>query len=113
MTVSRGEIWLANLNPQKRNNEVGKTRPVLVIQSDFLNRTDYENVIVVPLTTKLIDDAAPLRMRIRKRENLQRDSDLLIAHIRSIDKNRLIEKLASVSSKEMQEMKRYLDEILE
>jgi mRNA interferase MazF len=28
----RGEIWLANLNPNKKNNEVGKTRPVLIIQ---------------------------------------------------------------------------------
>ena len=30
MMVSRSEIWLANLNPVKKNNEMGKVRPVLV-----------------------------------------------------------------------------------
>ncbi len=34
VTVSKGQIWLANLNPVKKNNEVGKVRPVLIFQSD-------------------------------------------------------------------------------
>ena len=37
MMVSRGEIWLANLNPTKKNNEMGKVRPVLIYQNDELN----------------------------------------------------------------------------
>ena len=34
MMVSRGEIWLTNLNPTKKNNEIGKVRPVLIYQND-------------------------------------------------------------------------------
>ena len=38
MMVSRGEIWLANLNPTKKNNEMGKVRPVLNYQNDELKQ---------------------------------------------------------------------------
>ena len=38
MMVSRGEIWLANLNPTKKNNEIGKVRPVLIYQNDELKQ---------------------------------------------------------------------------
>ena len=38
MMVSRGEIWLANLNPTKKNNEMGKVRPVLIYQNDELKQ---------------------------------------------------------------------------
>ena len=31
--MKRGEVWVANLNPT-RGREVGKIRPVLVIQGD-------------------------------------------------------------------------------
>ena len=79
MTVSKGDVWLVNLNPQKRANEVGKVRPALIIQSDFLNRSKLKTVIVLPLTTQLIDDAEPLRVRVNKREKLRQDSDVLVA----------------------------------
>ena len=111
--ASKGEIWLANLNPQKKNNEVGKTRPVLIIQSDLLNASSYPTTIIIPLTTHLIDDAKPLRVRIKKKEKLQKNSDALIAHIRSIDNARLIEKLACITNKELQEIFDCLYEVLD
>ena len=113
MTVSRGEIWLANLNPSKRNNEVGKVRPVLVWQSDLLNHSAYPTVIIFPLTTSLVDDTEPLRMRIQKRERLDKDSDMLIAQIRAVDKSRLIEKLATVTDEEIRRIKLLFDEVTE
>lgn len=112
MTAYRGEIWLANLNPSKRANEIGKTRPVLVFQNDELNKSDYATTIIIPLTTSLIDDAEPLRYRIDKRDKLEKDSDLLVAHIRSIDNNRLIQKVATLSKNEMNKIKKLLDEVL-
>lgn len=112
MMVFRGEIWLANLNPQKKANEIGKTRPVVIIQNNILNQDNYPTVVVLPLTTVLIDDAEPLRMRIKKRELLNADSDVLIAHIRTIDKERLIERLSSVSEKEMKKMQNLFKEVV-
>lgn len=73
--IKRGEIYLANLNP-KRGSEVGKLRPVLVIQTDMLNEVFHPTVIVLPLSTQLIDDAYPLRLGIQKRDKLEKDSDL-------------------------------------
>ena len=49
---------------------------------------------------------------MHKREKLQKDSDILIAHIRSIDNIRLIEKVATLSENEMIEIKELLDEVL-
>ena len=112
MTALRSDIWLANLNPSKKANEVGKIRPVVIFQNDEINQSSYPTTIVLPLTTALIDDAKPSRFRVTKREKLQKDSDLLIAHIRSIDNARLIEKIASLSEDEMLEIKELLDEVL-
>ncbi len=86
---NRGEIWLADLNP-RRGTEPRKTRPVLVVQSQALLDADHPSTLVVPLTTKLVDDATPLRIRVPAADRLQRDSDLLVDQLRAIDNRRLI-----------------------
>ena len=112
MMVSKGEIWLANMNPVKRNNEVGKVRPVLIFQNNELNHSAYPTTIVIPLTTSLVDDAEPLRMRIEKRDKLKQSSDLIIAQVRAIDNSRLLEKLSEVSPNEMKKIKILFDEVI-
>lgn len=109
--VCRGDIWLANLNPTKKNNEIGKVRPVVVFQNSELNENKYPTTIVFPLSTSLIDDAEPIRMRVLKREKLERDSDIIITQVRAIDNERFIEKLGNLSSKEMDKIKELFDEI--
>jgi mRNA interferase MazF len=86
--IDHGTIWLANLNPGK-GTEPGKTRPVLILQDQALLDAGHPSTIIIPLTTNLIDDAAPLRVRVKARENLAKDSDLLIDQIRAIDNRRL------------------------
>jgi len=111
---SKGEIWLVDFNPRKRINEIGKVRPAIIVQSDLLNHNDgYPNIVIMPMTTQLIEEAEPLRMRITKREKLKKDSDLLIAHIRAVDKSRLIERLGALNGSEFQKVRKLLDEILE
>ena len=112
MTAYNGEIWLANLNPSKKPNEVAKVRPVLIFQNDNLNESEYPTTIILPLTTSLIDDAKPLRFRLKKRDKLQEDSDILIAQIRAIDNSRLLEKLSQLHRVEMIEIKELLDDVL-
>ena len=85
----RGEIWLANLSPG-RGTEPGKTRPVLIVQSQALLEVDHPSTLVVPLTTRLIEEAAPLRLRVRAGGDLVQDSDLLLDQLRAIDNNRLV-----------------------
>lgn len=86
--IEHGAIWLANLNPGK-GTEPGKTRPVLVVQSQTLLDSGHPSTLVIPLTTKLIDDAEPLRLRVKAFARLKHDSDLLIDQLRAIDNHGL------------------------
>jgi len=86
--IERGTICLANLNPGK-GTEPGKTRPVLIFQDQALLDAGHPSTIIIPLTTNLIDDAEPLRVRVKAQEQLERNSDLLIDQIRTIDNKRL------------------------
>ena len=89
--IDRGAIWyarLANLNPGQ-GTEPCKTRPVLIVQSQTLLDVGHPSTLVVPLTTNLIDDAKPLRIRVKAFARLKQDSDLLIDQLRAIDNRRL------------------------
>ncbi len=88
--INHGELWLANLNPT-RGTEAGKYRPVLIIQNQVLLEISHPSTLIIPLTTKLIDNAKPLRIRIPAQDGLKKDSDLMIDHIRAIDNKRLVE----------------------
>ncbi len=87
---NHGEIWLANLNPG-RGTEPGKIRPVLILQNQALLDADHPSTLVIPLTTNLISDAEPLRLRVVAQGRLDKDSDLLVDQLRAIDNKRLIE----------------------
>lgn len=112
MTVSKGDVWLINLNPQKKSNEIGKTRPCIVIQNNLLNQSNYATVIVLPMTTALIDDAQPLRFRVKKRAELVEDSDVLVAHARAVDKDRLLQKLGELSLVEVEKIRALFNEVV-
>ena len=88
--MKRGDVWLANLEP-RFGREPGKTRPVLLIQSQVLIDAEYSTTLIVPLTRQLIDDAEPLRIRVPASGRLRRDSDLLIGQARAIDNRRLVQ----------------------
>ncbi len=109
----RGGIYLAKLYPSK-GSEPGKTRPVLVLQSDMLNHVGHTTVIVVPLTTQLTEKTYPLRYRVEKRDKLLKTSELLCDQIRAIDIRRLAsEKLASLTEKEMIGVEQQVQAILD
>ena len=110
--IKRGEIYLANLN-SKKGKEVGKLRPVLVVQTDMLNEVSHPTVIILPLSTRLVDDAYPLRFRIKKRDKLERDSDILCDQIRAIDVQRInSQALTVLTEEEMLDIENRLEIIL-
>ncbi len=86
----RGEIWLADLNPG-RGTEPGKTRPVLIVQAQALLDAEHPSTLVVPLTTRLVEAAEPLRVRIPASGGLKNESDALIDQVRAIDNRRLVQ----------------------
>lgn len=110
---NNGEVWLANLNPG-RGTEPGKMRPVLIVQGQALLDAGHPSTLVMPLTTNLVDDAEPLRIRIGAQERLDHDSDLLIDQLRAIDNQCLTAgPLARLSAEAMREVYHAIGEILE
>jgi len=94
MGIKRGWIYLADLDP-RRGAEPGKTRPVLVVQTDLLNRHGHPSSVVLPLTTHTQDDADPLRVRIpADHPGFDAASDVMIDQIRAIDNRRLYRRRA-------------------
>ncbi len=111
--MKRGEVYLAYLNPNK-GKEVGKLRPVLILQTDFLNEINHLTIIILPLSTKLIDNAYPLRYRIKKRDKLEKDSDILCDQIRAISIERIRgDRLTILSEKELKDIEKQVKLILE
>jgi len=111
MDLVRGGVYLANLNPSK-GTEIGKIRPVLIIQSDSLNSINHTTVNILPLTT-LLKDNTFLRVRILKNGQLNQDSDVICDYIRAIDTRKITsELLTRLSQNKMQEIEEKLSWIL-
>jgi len=109
----KGDIYLAKLNP-KKGNEVGKIRPVLIYQTDLLNDCEHPTTIILPISTILIDGAYPLRYRVSKRDNLDKDSDILCDQIRALDNQRIIPNLlTTLSYKEILEIDKQIKLVLD
>ena len=96
MSIKQFEIWIADLNPQI-GTESGKTRPVLTVQTNLLNKIPHPSTIVCPITTNIMRDSDILRVHIKKgMANLHQDCDIMIDQIRSIDNKRLIKKVGNL-----------------
>ena len=109
----RGEIWLADLNP-RRGTEPGKTRPVVIVQAQALLDVEHPSTLVVPLTTRLVEAAEPLRVRIRAAGALKKDSDALIDQVRAIDSRRLVHgPLSRLQPQQLNAIAHALVEVLE
>ena len=88
--MRRGEVWLCNLNP-RRGAEVGKVRPVLILQADFLIAQGEPTLVVLPLTTQVRASKEPLHVTISKRDRLVQTCQVMPEQPRTIDRKRLIE----------------------
>ena len=112
MVCRRGEIRLANFNPAK-GAEPGKIRPCLIIQSDLLNDARHPSTTVIPLTSRLVDNAAPLRFRISARDDLRSDSEVMLDQARTIDNRRITnETLTTLTGQELAVVEEYLKIVL-
>jgi mRNA interferase MazF len=95
MEIKKWNIYLADLNP-KFGTEPGKTRPVVVVQTDLLN-DHHPSTIVCPLTTHIHPQANILRVHLRKGEaGLMEKSDIMVDQLRAIDNRRFIKRLGMI-----------------
>jgi mRNA interferase MazF len=99
------------LNLQKRQEEISKIRPAIIISDTDLNQI-LDLITIIPLTTNLIDNALPLRIRIEKRENLEKESDAMVEQIRAVSKSRIENRVAKLNEKELELVETGIKEML-
>jgi mRNA interferase MazF len=107
MRVQRGDIFLANLDPTVGVEQAG-TRPVLVVQCDLANER-IPTATVVPLTSNLRAGRFLFTVTVPTTESgLPRDSVVLVFHIRTLDKARLIRWMGHLEPQTMTRIDRAL-----
>jgi len=108
LIVKRGDVFFADLSPVV-GSEQGGVRPVLVIQNDIGNRFS-PTVIVAAITAQIQKAKLPTHVEIEaKRHGLEKDSVILLEQIRTIDKQRLTDKITHLDEETM----RKVDEALQ
>ncbi len=108
--LNKGDICLVNFEPTKKD-KIGKLRSAIIL-SDNQDSTLFSTVVVVPLSSLVITDNQPYRYFISKRHQLKQDSDACIYEIRSLSKSRVGNKIGSVSSDELDDIRQALCELL-
>lgn len=113
MKINQFEIWLADLNPQI-GTETGKTRPVLIVQTNLMNKIPHPSTIICPITTNVKKKAQILRVHIPSGiANMREDSDIMIDQLRAIDNKRLIKKIGGLPYELIQSVKENIEIILD
>lgn len=96
----RGDIFFADLSPVV-GSEQGGMRPVLIVQNDVGNHYS-PTVIVAAITAKITKPKMPTHVGITPaKDGIERDSVILLEQVRTIDKQRLKERVTHLSDEKM------------
>jgi mRNA interferase MazF len=110
MPIKQYDIWLADLNTTI-GTKPGKTRPVVIIQTNLLNG-EHLSTVICPVTTNVKPSINLLRVHL-KQAQLNKLSDILVDQIRAIDNQRLIKKLGQLTKDQQEKIKENLRIILD
>lgn len=106
--IRRGDIYYANLNPVV-GSEQGGQRPVLIIQNDVGN-TYSPTTIVAAITSRIKRAKLPTHIEVSAaRYRLEKDSVILLEQLRTIDKQRLKEKIDHLDEEIMDKVNQALE----
>ena len=104
LRIEHGGLYLADLSP-RRGTEAGKTRPVLVIQTDLLNSADHPSTWILPCTSKLVGGSL-LRVTLPKGiAGNGADCEVMVDQGRAIDNTRLKRKIGTLPKSLLAEVK--------
>ncbi len=107
MTVKRGDIYYADLSPVV-GSEQGGIRPVLIVQNDIGNKFS-PTVIAAAITSQRGKTDLPTHIKVNADGcGLSKDSIVLLEQVRTIDKQRLKEKMGSLDTGSMNRIDRAL-----
>ncbi|MFZ5646693.1 MAG: type II toxin-antitoxin system PemK/MazF family toxin [Bacillota bacterium] len=108
MLIRRGDVFFAELSPVV-GSEQGGTRPVLIIQNDIGNQYS-PTTIVAAITSQIAKAKLPTHVEMLAGDGgLERDSVILLEQIRTIDKSRLMEKVATLNEEMMKKVNQAIE----
>jgi mRNA interferase MazF len=112
MVIAQGEVWWADL-PEPVGSGPGLRRPVIVVQSDSLNRSRIATVVCVPLTSNLKWASAPGNVSLTPASTgLGKESVANVSLIVSLDKSLLIERAGKLTRSKLDAVLSGIDVIL-
>lgn len=112
MTAKKYEGWLANLDPGI-GTEPGKTRPVLIVQTDVLNNI-HPSTLICPITTNVKLESHILRVHLKKgTAKVKENCDIMIDQLRAIDNKRLIKKMGELPDNISERVKKNIRIVLD
>lgn len=110
--MHRGEVWVARLNPNQ-GREIGKTRPVVIIQADTVTAIGHNPIIVLPLTTQLYPGLQHWRVSLPARDRLLKECQIVIDQPRALDRSRFGEgPLTTLTGEELATVEKSLKAVL-
>ncbi len=113
MKINQFDVWIADLNP-RIGSEPGKTRPVVVIQTNLLNQIPHPSTIVCPITSKVNQEAKILRVHLEAgMANLDESCDIMMDQVRAIDNRRFVKKLGQIPANLVDQIKANLKVVME
>lgn len=112
MVIRRGDIYYADLRPVV-GSEQGGVRPVLIIQNDVGNRHS-PTIICAAITSKMNKAKLPTHVELDAgKYDLVKDSVVLLEQLRTIDKQRLKDKVCRLDHEILKKVDRALEISLE
>jgi mRNA interferase MazF len=112
MVIAQGEVWWADL-AEPIGSAPGYRRPVIILQSDPLNRSQISTVVCVVLTSNLRWSIAPGNVLLTaKQTGLDRDSVAKVSQLVTIDKRQLIDRAGKLPRKRMESIFSGIDLIM-
>jgi mRNA interferase MazF len=107
--MRQGDIWMSDLSPVVGSEQAGR-RPVVILSGNLMNKY-LQVVITAPLTSKIKNYQGNPVLEPSYKNGLKVESELMVFHIRSISKDRLIEKLGEVSTEQLKQALATLNDI--
>ncbi|HLS36581.1 MAG TPA: type II toxin-antitoxin system PemK/MazF family toxin [Bacillota bacterium] len=108
MLMKRGDVYFADLSPVV-GSEQGGVRPVLILQNNIGNRFS-PTVIVAAITAQIQKAKLPTHVEIdAKKYGFERNSVILLEQIRTLDKQRLTDKITQLDDKMMEKIDNALE----
>jgi mRNA interferase MazF len=108
--LKKGEIWWINYSPAKGSEQSGR-RPAVVVSGNILNT--YAPVIYVcPITTEIKNYKGDIVLEPTSVNGLNAISEVLIMHLRSVSKNRFEFKIGEIDSKQLDELRTGIQDLL-